>query len=376
MIAGYRLIVGPLLPLAVLLLLTYISVLELSSDGPPPPPPPPPFAADVGTLGCMSEPIAGCMMPSRGLSIVSFTCRPDSLIRFTTSLWLMPVMSIELTAIMRSPIFSSPHRSAGLPGIRSPMDEPRHWPDDEMITKPKPSFSLRVTSTFSISSAFSSANGSDGVFARARVSTSGVLGRVGKISFVCVLYRSAVGVLLRNRLPGPSFFINPPPPPPPVPNLAISMLLRSLFVSLLLPGSDEEEEADVTGPEDGPTNNPPPPPPPPPTPPGPRCTFSVVSMLFGQSFSTCTTSLWLMSFTGIELMLSSTSPSCSGFLCCTNSLADEEAGACGSIRKPPFSRNFSSLSAMTAPPPFCPNPSTAIVVTTSVFGSFGSNGSG
>uniref|UniRef100_A0A8W7P836 Uncharacterized protein n=1 Tax=Anopheles coluzzii TaxID=1518534 RepID=A0A8W7P836_ANOCL len=133
MIAGYRLIVGPLLPLAVvLLLLTYRSVLELSMGPPPPaaPPPPPfippPFGREVGTLGCMSDPIAGCMIPSRGLSIVSFTCRPDSLIRFTTSLWLMPVMSIELTAMIRSPIFSSPHRSAGLPGIRSPIDDPRN----------------------------------------------------------------------------------------------------------------------------------------------------------------------------------------------------------------------------------------------------------
>uniref|UniRef100_A0A182VA36 Uncharacterized protein n=1 Tax=Anopheles merus TaxID=30066 RepID=A0A182VA36_ANOME len=145
----------------------------------------------------------------------------------------------------------------------------------------------------SISSAFSSANGSEGVFARARVSTSGVFGRVGNTSFVCVLYRSAVGVLLRNRLPGPSFFSSPPLPP----NLAISMLLRSLFVSLLLAGSEAVEMGPAPAPPEAISA------------PGPRCTFSVVSMFFGQSFSTCTTSLWLMSFTGIELMLSSTSPS-------------------------------------------------------------------
>lgn len=60
------------------------------------------------------------MAPSLGQPIVKRTCKPDSLIKLTTSPCDMPAISMRFTAIIRSPTLSSPQRSAGLPGMSLP----------------------------------------------------------------------------------------------------------------------------------------------------------------------------------------------------------------------------------------------------------------
>lgn len=57
---------------------------------------------------------------SFGFPIVKRTRRPESLTRLTTSPWVIPIMSVPFTAIMRSPIFNSSQRSAGLSGMIFP----------------------------------------------------------------------------------------------------------------------------------------------------------------------------------------------------------------------------------------------------------------
>lgn len=59
---------------------------------------------------------------SFGLPIVNRTYKPDSFMRFTTSPCAIPEISTRLTAIIRSPTFNSPQRSAGLPGISLPSN--------------------------------------------------------------------------------------------------------------------------------------------------------------------------------------------------------------------------------------------------------------
>ena len=74
------------------------------------------------------------------------TLYPLSLMRLTISPWWRALMSTWLTARMRSPTCSRPHRSAGEPAMMRPMVEPARLAE-EMMTKPKPSLSRRVTVT-------------------------------------------------------------------------------------------------------------------------------------------------------------------------------------------------------------------------------------
>jgi len=60
--------------------------------------------------------------------------------------WCRELMSTRLTARMRSPTFRRPQRSAGEPAMIRPMVEPAR-DEEEIMTKPKPSFSRLVTVT-------------------------------------------------------------------------------------------------------------------------------------------------------------------------------------------------------------------------------------
>lgn len=58
--------------------------------------------------------------PSSGM-MCRVTVSPASLISFTMSAWGMLIIDWLLTAMMRSPTLSFPHRSAGLPSIMRPI---------------------------------------------------------------------------------------------------------------------------------------------------------------------------------------------------------------------------------------------------------------
>ena len=62
-----------------------------------------------------------CDYFSPGGPIVSVTLSPASLIMLTMSLWCMSMMSPLLTAIRRSPTFTLPHLSVGLPSMIRPV---------------------------------------------------------------------------------------------------------------------------------------------------------------------------------------------------------------------------------------------------------------
>uniref|UniRef100_A0A1A9W3N6 Uncharacterized protein n=1 Tax=Glossina brevipalpis TaxID=37001 RepID=A0A1A9W3N6_9MUSC len=164
--------------------------------------------------------VALMLFPSLEQLIVRRTCKPDSLIRFTTSPCDIPAILTRLTASIRSPTFSSPQRSAGLPGISFPGSiNGTSWlaisaSDSELrdlfssanwdLLSVNECCSTDPLSTLLLLSATlnsnSSANLVPEVLVRTRrVSTIGVLGRIGRISFCIVLYKSAVGVLLRNK---------------------------------------------------------------------------------------------------------------------------------------------------------------------------------
>ena len=82
----------------------------------------------------------------KGGPTVNTTLYPESLIKLTISPWCRVEMSTRLTAKIRSPMWSRPHRSAGLPLMIRPIVEPDREAE-EMITKPKPSVSRLVTVT-------------------------------------------------------------------------------------------------------------------------------------------------------------------------------------------------------------------------------------